>query len=69
MEPSKDLIELIKWTMANYGSPAGEAAEPGSRLHAQATFIATTLAEYNEACMRVGDLAGAQVRMYWPGRK
>lgn len=38
----------VLWVINNYGSPAGERQEPGSRAKAQAQRIAQILEEVNE---------------------
>lgn len=44
----EQIIGLIKWTMKNYGSDAGDRAKPGSKLQSQAEYIADTIEAVRE---------------------
>lgn len=45
----EELLNEIIWVMNNYGSDAGERAEPGSKLRAQAQRIVQFVAQRERA--------------------
>jgi hypothetical protein len=45
----EELLNEILWVMKNYGSDAGERAEPGSKLRAQAQRIVQFVAQRERA--------------------
>lgn len=45
----QELFDEIMWVMKNYGSDAGERAEPGSKLISQAARIVAFVVQRDEA--------------------
>lgn len=52
----QELYDEIMWVMTQYGSDAGERAEPGSKLRSQAERIVRFVVQREEARARIRDL-------------